>query len=116
MCDREIRKPADASPPAFLVIAKLGPDATRLAKYPTNKVRHETNHSHVRCHTDRRRRFRLEAEGDMFAKLRTRLALQRGSPCGWDELFRNGTATGEPCGKTRGTVLSPTARRRRSEG
>ncbi len=45
------------------------------------------------------------AEGEFFAKLRTRMALQRETICGWDELFRNGTATGEPCGKTRGTVL-----------
>jgi hypothetical protein len=45
------------------------------------------------------------AEGDIIAKLRTRLALQRETVCGWDELFRNGIATGEPCGKTRGTVL-----------
>jgi hypothetical protein len=46
------------------------------------------------------------AEGDLLAKMRTRLALKRDTQCGWDELFRNGTATGEPCGKTRGTVLS----------
>jgi len=45
------------------------------------------------------------ANGDPLAAMRTRLALQRESPCGWDELFRHGTATGEPCGKTRGTVL-----------
>jgi hypothetical protein len=47
----------------------------------------------------------LMAEGEALAKLRTRLALQRESHCGWDELFRHGTASGEPCGRTRGTVL-----------
>lgn len=46
------------------------------------------------------------AEGDLLAKLKTRMALQRESTCCWDELFRNGTATGTPCGKTNGTVLS----------
>ena len=47
----------------------------------------------------------LMAAGDPLAQLRTRLALQRETICGWDELFRHGTATGEPCGKTKGTVL-----------
>jgi prepilin-type processing-associated H-X9-DG protein len=45
------------------------------------------------------------ANDSFLQLLRCRLALQRETPCGWDELFRNGTADCVPCGKTRGTVL-----------
>jgi hypothetical protein len=32
--------------------------------------------------------------------------LRKGNPCAWEQLFRQGTATGTPCGSTRGTVLA----------
>jgi hypothetical protein len=46
------------------------------------------------------------ADGTISRNRATRLELQRGDSCWWDELFRQGTVSGEPVGKTRGTVLS----------